>query len=245
MFVEPSAKTKLLSRPSQKIRVITVSQYRMVRSGLRHILALEPHVEIVGEAETLDQARNVLHQLRPAVVVIETVEVAVPEIEQFVAEAEQSNHTHVVLLASSNKPHVLRALLRAGLTAYVSKESNDTELLVAVRSAACGGRFVDPALVEAIALEESNRDIVPPSGRRLSFREKQVMRRLVRGHTSGEIAPELGISVKTVETYRSRIYKKLEIDSRAALMKYAAAVGMISLGAADAVTVTNDKNSLH
>jgi DNA-binding NarL/FixJ family response regulator len=109
------------------MHVLTVSKYAIVRAGLRCLLGSDLDVKVIGEAETPQQAEKAIPELRPAVVLVETVDANQPDLIQFiVAHAE---NTHVVLLANFGEPQVVRALLRAGLVGYVLKQSGEAELL--------------------------------------------------------------------------------------------------------------------
>ncbi len=129
----------------------------------------------------------------------------------------------------TDSPRVIRTMLKSGVTGYVLKGSSASELNHALRSAACGRKFLDSRLVDAITLSRSDPPVETRREEGLSPRQLQVFRGLVKGYTNLELSWELHISVKTVETYRARIYEKLQLHNRADLMRYAFRVGAISL----------------
>jgi len=112
---------------------------------------------------------------------------------------------------------------------FVVKQSSDAELLLALRYAARRQKFLDPSLVDAVTLEVTNSSVQDGRREGLSKREFEVLQGLVRGYTNPQIARDLDLSVKTIETYRSRIYQKLELHNRADLMRYAVSAGLISV----------------
>ncbi len=208
------------------VRVLVLSKYPIVRTALRHMLA-SAAIEIAGEAATSDNVAENIRKWRPDVVLLETVDASDPQVTRAISQVAGAG-VRLVILAGQGDPSAIRAMMRAGVTGYVLKNSSDTELLLALRSASLGRRFLDSSLIDAIAFEDLTT--IPRShSQSLSKRQNQVLRYIVHGYTSGEIARELGVSAKTVETYRSRIYEKLEVHSRAGLMRYAMAEGLISI----------------
>lgn len=208
------------------MRVLVISKYAIVRSALRHMLSSEPDTEIVGDFDFSASLDQTIRERLPDVVLIETVDASDPQVLQTI-EGVGGEGVQLVLLAGQGDPATIRAMLRAGVTGYVMKQSSDTELLVALRSAALGRKFLDSSLVSALAVDDLPRSL-PATTHSLSKRQAEVLRYIVEGYTSSEIAHDLGISVKTVETYRSRIYEKLEVHSRAGLVQYAIETGLIS-----------------
>ncbi len=209
------------------MKVLIASRHAIIREALRHLLSSAGGVEVMGEAETLEEAAQAIQRLHPSVVLIETVEPACPDLMPFLRN-HASDSSRVVVLANYAEPNLVRELFRAGLAGCVLKVSSHVDLLLALRSAECGRKFLDSRLIETVVLEDPPSPTKPSKREELSKRQMQVLRSIVMGQTSGEIAQALGVSVKTVETYRSRIYQKLELHSRADLMQYAASRGMVS-----------------
>lgn len=210
------------------MRIVLLSQFAMIRTALRHMLSSASDVEIAGDADLSGDIQEIITNLHPDVVLVETADNGSASLVRAIEKISEAGNVPVVVLAGNSAPSVIRSMLRAGVTGYVLKQSTDTELLLALRTAAHGRRFLDSSLIDAMAFEDTLRPASegPPA---LSKRQSEVLRYIVQGFTSGEIARKLGVSVKTVETYRSRIYDRLEVRSRAGLMQYAVAAGLISI----------------
>jgi two-component system response regulator NreC len=208
------------------IRVLVVDDHAVVRSGLRRVLDAEPDIETVGEAPNAERAVFEAIEQKPDVVLMDVVMPGksgieiIPTLQQVVPEAR------VLLLSMQDDPRYLREAFAAGASGYVLKEAADTEVVDAVRAVAAGERYVHPALgarlVQAEAEERRRADEDP-----LSEREREVLRLLALGHTNQEIAKMLYISVRTAETHRAHIMQKLRLSSRAELVRYALAEGML------------------
>jgi two-component system, NarL family, response regulator NreC len=208
------------------IRVLVVDDHAVVRSGLRRVLDAEPDIESVGEAPNAERAVFEAIEQKPDVVLMDVVMPGksgieiIPTLQQVVPEAK------VLLLSMQDDPRYLREAFAAGASGYVLKEAADTEVVDAVRAVAAGERYVHPALgarlVQAEAEERRRADEDP-----LSDREREVLRLLALGHTNQEIAKMLYISVRTAETHRAHIMQKLRLSSRAELVRYAIAEGML------------------
>lgn len=214
----------------QKIRLLILSEYPIVRSALRHLLSSGQEIEVVGEADNQQTAEQAIHRLRPDVVLLETTEGSEPRIPELTEKARHSRKPAFVVLTNQSNVHLVRTMLKAGVTGYVLKRSTEAELLSAVRSAARGLKFLDPGLVDVVALEVPGWAVRRAEGAPvLSRREFEVLTHLVQGETGPDIARDLHVSVKTVETYRSRIYEKLDLHSRADLVRHAASIGLVSI----------------
>src|SRR5438067_3462720 len=184
----------------QRLRVVIADDHSVVRRGLRGVLEGEADVEIVAEAEDIEGARRYVQGHKPDVLVLDlnmpggsTLD-AIPEIR---AEAPD---TEIVILTMQNEPAYARQALAAGVMGYVLKEAADTELVEAVRRAAGGDTYLNPRLGARLAAEPPPG---PPDG--LSDREVEVLTMIALGHTNTEIAEQLYLSVRTVETHRAHI----------------------------------------
>src|SRR5437588_8341207 len=207
---------------TQQIRVVIADDHAVVRRGLRQLLEAEGDFEVVAEAEDIEGARRYVRGHHPDVLVLDlnmpegsSLE-AVPDIR-----AECPN-TQIVVLTMQNEPAYARQALGAGVLGYVLKEAADTELIEAVRRAAAGDTYLNPRLGARVAAEPPAG---PPDG--LSEREVEVLRLIALGHTNAEIAEELYLSVRTVETHRAHIQQKLRLASRADLVRYALKHGLV------------------
>jgi DNA-binding NarL/FixJ family response regulator len=208
------------------IRVLVVDDHAVVRSGLRMLLDAEPDMETVGEAPNADRAVFEALEQRPDVVLMDLVMPGKGGIEGMPALLRAVPEAKVLVLSMQDDPRYVRESFEAGASGYVLKEAADTEVVAAVRAVANGERYVHPALgarlVEAEAQERRRADEDP-----LSEREREVLRLLALGHTNQEIASMLYISVRTAETHRAHIMQKLRLSSRAELVRYALAQGLL------------------
>jgi DNA-binding NarL/FixJ family response regulator len=209
------------------IRILIVDDHAVVRSGLRLLLDAHEDLETVGEAGDARQAVFEARAQKPDVILLDVVlgsgrsgiEVA-PELLHELPEAK------VLMLSMQDDPRYVREAFAAGASGYVLKEAADSELVAAVREVANGSRYVDPALgariaaADAQAAQEADEDP-------LSDREREVLRLLALGHTNQEIAKTLFISVRTAETHRAHIMQKLRLQTRAELVRYALARGLL------------------
>lgn len=198
------------------IRVVIADDHAMVRRGLRQVLDAEAGIEVVADASDLTGARRYVRGHHPDVLVLdlnlpEGLSLkAIPEIRS------ECPDTQIVVLTMQNEPIYARQALSAGALGYVLKEAAESELVEAVRRAAVGEPYLNPRLGARVAAEPPPG---PPDG--LSQREVEVLRMIALGHTNAEIAEQLFLSVRTVETHRSHIQQKLRLGSRSELVHYA------------------------
>lgn len=202
-------------------RMVLSSDYTITREGLRSLFRQAPEVAIVGEAESVIETPQKVREFLPDVVLIE---ISVPGRSfglRAVAEiADDSPKARVIVLTNNDDLSYARSMLAQGVSGYLLKNVDTLQLFSAVRNVRSGGRFIDPALGNDLAwyaVERKRRGARPI----LSRRELEVLRALVRGLTNNQAAHLLKLSVKTVETYRSRIYRKLHASSRAEIVEYA------------------------
>jgi two-component system, NarL family, response regulator NreC len=207
------------------IRIVLADDHGVVRSGLRLLLDSETDFEVVAEASNVEDARRYVHGHRPRVLVLDLNMPGGSSLEAIPVIREESPDTHIVVLTMQNEPAFAREALGAGALGYVLKEAADEELVEAVRRAAAGESYLNPRLGARIASE-------PPPGPPddLSEREVDVLRLIALGHTNTEIATQLFLSVRTVETHRAHVQQKLRISSRAELVAYAIERGLINTG---------------
>jgi len=208
------------------VRVLVVDDHAVVRTGLRRILDAEQDIETVGEAPNAERALYEALELKPDVVLLDVVMPGKSGIEAMPSLLKALPETKVLVLSMQDDPRYVREAFEAGASGYVLKEAADTEVVDAVRAVAGGERYVHPALgarLVAAESEERKRAASDP----LSEREREVLRLLALGHTNQEIAAQLYISVRTAETHRAHIMRKLGLASRAELVRYALDNGMI------------------
>jgi two-component system response regulator NreC len=217
---------------SERIRIVVVDDHAVVRSGLRRVLEAEADLEVVAEASDARGAVFEVRKERPDVVLVDVVMPGKSGIEAIPELLAESAETRVLVLSMQDDPRYVREAFEAGAAGYVLKEAADTDVVAAVREVAGGGRYLHPELgarmVDADAAERKRAEADP-----LSDREREVLRLLALGHTNQEIAKMLYISVRTAETHRAHIMQKLRLESRAELVRYALAEGMLEPDAAD------------
>jgi len=208
------------------IRVLIVDDHAVVRSGIRRVLDAEPDIETVAEAADAERAVFEAIEHKPDVVLLDVTMPGKSGIEGMPALLQAAPEANVLMLSMQDDPHYVREAFEAGASGYVLKEAADTELVDAVRAVAGGERYVHPTLgarlVQAESEERRRAEEDP-----LSDREREVLRLLALGHTNQEIAKMLYISVRTAETHRAHIMQKLGLSSRAQLVSYALAAGLL------------------
>jgi two-component system response regulator NreC len=206
------------------IRAVVIDDFGVVRGGVKLLLNAESDIETVGEAEGIDDGLPQVQTLKPDVVVLDLVMHGRISLESIPALREASPETSVVVLSTLDDVHYARASFNAGASAYVLKEGAPERVFGAACGSPAGGRYLDPAVGARLALEECEgaRDAGP-----LGDREREVVRLLSLGHTCVEVAAQVGRSPRTIEAYRARIMEKLGLDTRADLVRYALAEGLL------------------
>ena len=209
--------------PTAKLRVLLADDHPVMREGLKILVNGQPDMVVVGEAGDGQTACSLACELRPDVAVMD---ISLPVLNGREATARIKEHCPqvVVLAMSVHEDKVyLREMLAAGASGYVLKRAAAAELLQAVRTVAGGGVYLDPhfgdTLVESIVGKQPLRGEI--EGSELSEREAEVLRLIARGYSNKEIGAQLGISAKTVDTYRARSMEKLGLSSRADIVTYA------------------------
>jgi two-component system, NarL family, response regulator NreC len=212
------------------IRTVIVDDHAVVRSGLRLVLESEDDIEVVAEAA---DARDAVFETRahhPDVILLDVVMPGRSGIEAIPDLLQESPESKVLVLSMQDDPAYVREAFGAGASGYVLKEAADAEVVAAVREVAGGQRYVHPALgARLVAAEAEER--VRAEEDPLSEREHEILRLLALGHTNQEIAGQLYLSVRTVETHRAHIMQKLRIQTRAELVRYALEQGMLDSSA--------------
>jgi two-component system, NarL family, response regulator NreC len=206
------------------IRIVIADDHAVVRSGLRLLLGSEEGFEVVAEAGEVQSARRYVRGHRPDVLVLDLNMPGGSSLEAIPTLRAESPSTQIVVLTMQEEPAFARHALSVGALGYVLKEAADDELVQAVRAAAAGRTYLTPRLGAKLASE-------PPPGRPddLSEREVEVLRLIALGHTNAEIAEQLFLSVRTIETHRAHIQQKLSLASRAELVRYALDRGLINV----------------
>jgi two-component system response regulator NreC len=206
---------------TDEIRIVLADDHVVVRSALRMLLDAEPGLEVVAEAGDVDGAIRYLRGHRPEVLILDLNMPGRASLEALPDIAEASPDTQIVVLTMQSEPAFAREAMQAGVLGYILKEAADAELVKAVRLAAQGRTYLQPDLGARLAAEPAD---APDD---LSERELEILRFIALGHTNGEIAEQLLISVRTVESHRSHIQQKLHLAKRSELVRYALERGML------------------
>jgi two-component system response regulator NreC len=207
-------------------KIVIADDHRVVRSGLRMLLDREEGFEVVAEAGDVADARRYVRAYHPDVLILDLNMPGDPSLPAIPNVLEESPGTRVVVLTMQEDPAFAREALQSGASGYVLKEAADEELVHAVQAAASGGTYLNPALgarIAAVPLQSPG----PPDD--LTERETEILRLIALGHTNSEIAAQLYLSVRTVESHRSHIQQKIGLTSRAQLVHYALEHGLLTV----------------
>lgn len=208
-----------------KLRVFLVDDHPIVRKGLKALITEQPDMEVIGEAGDGRVALLQTKELQPDVMILDFT---LPDLNglQVMERVKQiSPHTNVLVLTIHEASGYLRQMFQVGASGYLLKRTAGEELAHAIRVVATGGAYLDPTLagkmVSTLVNQSSSRGKNLASGSKLSDREKEVLRLIALGYSNKEIAGQLDLSAKTIETYKARLIEKLGLNSRSELVRYA------------------------
>jgi len=210
--------------PARTITIVLADDHEVVRAGLRLLLEAEPGFTVVGEAGDVSQTERRVAAHRPGVLVLDVNMPDGSSIPAIPRLRAASPGTRIVVLTMQSDHELAREALRAGAIGFVLKEAAREELIQAVRLAADGRTYLNPELGAKLATVPTEPEDAPDN---LSPRELEVLRLLASGHTNGEIATQLFLSVRTVESHRAHIQQKTQKGSRAELVAYARDNGLL------------------
>jgi DNA-binding NarL/FixJ family response regulator len=213
-----------------KLRIVLADDHNVVREGLKALVNAQEDMEVVGEAADGRTACQRALELEPDVVVMD---VSMPELNGAMATAQLKQARpgiRVVALTVHEDKTYLKQLLEAGASGYVLKRAVADELIRAIRTVAGGGTYLDPVVAGKVVggFVHGTPAAGESRGHELSDREEEVLRLMAKGHTNKDIAARLDISVKTVETYKTRSMEKLGLGSRVEIVKYAVGRGWLA-----------------
>jgi two-component system response regulator NreC len=223
MASEDSPPTGVEGSATAKIRIVIADDHAIVRRGLRQLLELQESFDVVAEAGDVESARRYVRGHRPDVLVLDLSMPGEPSIEAIPQLRQEFPDTQIVVLTMQTEPAYAREALGAGVLGYVLKESADEELVEAVQAAVEGRHYLNPRLGARLAAEPPPG---PPDG--LSERELDILRLIALGKTNAQVADELYMSVRTVETHRAHIQQKLGLADRSELVRYALDKNLVS-----------------
>lgn len=210
------------------IRVLVVDDHTIVRAGIRHVLESETGFEVVGEAGTASEAVALTATLQPDVVVLDISLPGTSGLQVAATLHEHSPLPRVIILSMHDNAEYVLESVRAGADGYLLKDAAATELRSAIRTVCRGESYFSPAV--ASRLKEALRgehDTHAGSLAQLTAREREVLQGVARGRTNKEMAAELGISHRTVETHRESLMRKLQIRTVAELTRFAIGAGIL------------------
>jgi two-component system response regulator NreC len=217
---------------THKIRVMIVDDHAILRAGLRMLVNAQTDMEVVSEAPDGEKAVQQVKETKPDVTLLDLTMPRVGGMKALQGIAQNCRETRVLVLTMHDDPAYLRSALAAGASGYLLKRAVDSELIAAIRAVHRGGVFVDPRLASILV-----QDVLAKKGTKaaptqaisiLSDRELQVLGLVARGYTSAQIAKQISVGVKTVETYRSRFTEKLGLRTRSDVIRFAVQMGLLT-----------------
>ena len=215
------------------IRIILADDHAVLRAGLVSLLSAEKDFEVVGEAGDGDACLELAVELEPDVIVLDINMPKSTGLEALPLIRERVPDCKVLVLTMHDDPGYLRSVLRSGGSGYLLKQSAADELLAAIRTVHEGGAYASPRHVRMLL--DGAAEVQPDTAddealaryKSLSDREAEIFKLTALGHSNSETAELLFLSVKTVETYKARMMKKLDITSRASLVRLALELGVL------------------
>jgi two-component system invasion response regulator UvrY len=209
------------------IRLVIVDDHELIREGVKKILRSSPELRVVGEAADLAQALGLVAQHQPDIVVLDA---SLPGHDGLAGLQVLLGHfplQRVVMLSMYSEERFAVRALKAGAAAYISKTTAAEELVKAIRKVMAGGTYIGARLAELLANQACARGGGAPH-EALTVRENEILALIGAGRQVKQVAAELGISVSSVNTYRSRIFRKMGLSSNAALIRYALQQGLVA-----------------
>ena len=206
------------------IRILLADDHAIVRNGLKQIIAGAADMAVVGEAANGADVLELARKLEFDLLLLDMTMPGVSGAELIRRLRVNDPAMHILVLSMHNEAQVVGGALKAGASGYVTKDSDQEILLLAIRKVASGNRFIDPALVDAMVFDGASRESAPHAV--LSDRELQVLQMLASGQNLKDIADSLHLSAKTISAHKAHLMQKLGIDNNADLMRYAIKHGL-------------------
>ena len=210
--------------PERPIRILLCDDHALVMDGIRSRLECYDHISVIGEAANGQQALEIAHKQNPDIVLMDISMPVMNGLEAAERFRETLPSVKVIMLSMHENPEYLRTAKQAGVLGFILKDVSSNDMVHALETIANGGEAFSPSFDKIDITEEISEDGTP-----LTTRERTVLRLLARGASNKHVARELDISVRTVETHRRNIKRKLDIDSSAGLVRYAIEKGLVTL----------------
>src|SRR4051812_12873918 len=225
MIPEPASPARAERADRNQTTVVIADDHTVVRQGLRLLIDNEDGLQVIAEAGTVPDAERLTRAHRPSVLVLDLNMPGGSSLDAIPRLRVSTPETAIIVLTMQDDPAFARRAFQAGALGFVLKEAADEELLEAIRLAAGGGTYLNPRLGARMAAAPEPSG--PPDD--LSARELEVLRLIALGHTNSEIAAQLFLSTRTVETHRAHIQQKLRRSTRAELVRYALEHGLVDV----------------
>ena len=215
----------------QKIRVLIADDHAILREGIKSLLGKQENIEVVAEATNGREAVSRVIQFRPDVVLLDISMPLMDGLEATRRIKKESPDTKVLILTMHDNEEYFLQLLRAGVSGYVTKKSASTELISAIEAASRGESFFCPSMAKHLLSDYLRLDRTAEhiTEEKLTPREREVVKLIAEGHTNQQIADLLHRSVKTIESHRANILRKLDIHDTIELVKYAVRKKLIEI----------------
>jgi two-component system, NarL family, response regulator NreC len=214
-----------------KYRVLVADDHRLVRAGLRMLIETQSDLQVVGEANDGDEAIRQAKSLRPDLVLLDLSMPGVGGMSSIGLLKREIQGIKILVLSMHDDPVHLRQAMEAGASGYLVTQAADTELLGAIRALRRGEMYINSSLTGhllGLVFDTQVQELTPGDIAGLSKREREVLQFLALGYTNQEIAEKLFLSVKTIETYRARLMEKLQLPTRAELVRFALKHGLLT-----------------
>jgi len=209
------------------IHILIADDHGVLRAGLRTLLNAEPDLEVIAEASDGNDVLRLASELRPDIVLLDVSMPGPGGIEVTRRLKEALPELRVLILTAHEDESLLREAVQAGAAGYIIKRAVESELINAIHAVWRGDLYVHPAMTRALLKEMSLFPVSDePVVESLTPREIEVLRLIAKGYTNGQIAKELSLSVRTVESHRANLMSKLELRSRVELVRYAMEHGL-------------------
>jgi DNA-binding NarL/FixJ family response regulator len=213
-------------------RILLVDDHKIMRQGLKSLLAREPDMEVIGEADDGRAGLEMARELRPDVVLMDISMPGLNGIDATRRMLDIKPSIKVLALTAHSDRNMVREILKAGAMGYIVKDSAVEELVQAVHTAIDGRVYLSPRIAGLVVVgfvDENGNGGAPGVFSRLTAREREVLQLMAEGKATKEVARALSVSVKTAETHRRAIMQKLDLHSVAELTKYAVREGLTSI----------------